>query len=181
MRRFDQAQVGRHDITRFESHHIAGHQLAGKHLLRNSVAHDAGIDRSHLAQGGDGALCTVFLNEADGCVENDDDDNGNGIGDITDDARHDRRGDQHHDHEIAELLEQRAKYAALLLLADAVGTVLRKARVCLAGAESGIHVAGQLLRRLFRSQAVPVRRWCAGHFTGGFFRYMTRVDVIRHE
>jgi hypothetical protein len=98
-----QAQVRRDDVARLDDHHVAGHQAAGHDLGHLPVADHARVRRTQLAQRGHRLLRAVFLHEADHGVQHHDHHDGDRILGLAHQARDDRRGEQHEDHEVGEL------------------------------------------------------------------------------
>ena len=68
-------------------------------------------------------LGAELLNEAENGVEQDDEDNGDGVGDLAEEDGDDRCAEQYHDHDVLELPDEDTHSADLFLFAEDVGSV----------------------------------------------------------
>jgi hypothetical protein len=77
-----QPEVRRHHVACLEEHDIARYNVACRDLPGQAVADDASEWRTHLPKRGNSALCAVFLENADGSVQHDNDDDCDRVDDI---------------------------------------------------------------------------------------------------
>ncbi len=113
-------QVCRHDIAGLQQQDVAGHDVARSDLVRRAVANDPRERRAHLPQCCNGALCAVFLENADRRIEHDDYDDRDRVHDVAEQARDDCRDDQEPDHEVRELVQEQAQEGRRFLGLDLV-------------------------------------------------------------
>ncbi len=185
-RQLDQPQVGRHDVAGLEQHHVAGHQLrridgvgpaAADHArLRAAIFFSAAIARS----------ARYSWTKPMMRVEHDDDDDGDGVLRLADDAGDHGRGDQHDDHEVGELRRQHQQRVAPAGLEQRIRADLRQPRPGRVGAQPGAEVAVEVFCGRLAVEAVPLRRagivgqgiaWmCSGDAA---HRSLARFDDVR--
>ena len=147
----DQTAVSRHGVTGLQHHDIAHHQVLVFDLLDDTVAHHLTGRCRHLLQGGDGLLCTAFLDHAQNSVQQYDRHDNDKLRkrfvttvDTVDNDRHQvygRRDHQHDDHGVDQLHKEALDHRHFLLLGQLVSAVLFQASLCFA--------LGQTLRTRF--------------------------------
>ena len=159
LRHLVQAQVGRHQVAGFEQHHAAGHQVLGLHHLHlpAGAAH-GGLRRRQLLQRLQGLVGAPFLPEADGRVEQHDQQDDHRAGQVADQARQHRRRQQHDDHEVAKLVQQALPRWARRRLGQAVGAVALLADHHLVGRQAGVKLHAQVLRQVGSMLRVGIGR-----------------------
>jgi hypothetical protein len=178
LRCLDQPQIGRHGVAGLDTHHVAGHELACRYHPRLPVAHGVRRERRHLPERGDGTLGAVFLYETDHGVQHHDGHDHQRIHQVADQARNDRGGDQHQDHEIGELAEEHQERSSGSAFTDLVGAIPFAARPRFFRAQAGAWVYIQTADDLFRRQLMPDGRvyvvrpacWIPVIFHGGTTR-----------
>ena len=119
-RHIKQSQVSRNDIAGLQHDQIARHQLAGRYRVQLALAQYLRGGTRQSPERCDGALRPVFLHKADDRVQHHDDDDGDGIGDIPEQARNQAGHHQHDDHEVGELTEEHPQRAARPLLGNGI-------------------------------------------------------------
>ena len=123
-----QAHIGRHHRAGVQQHDVARHQLLCGNAVRAAVAQHARHGRGQLAQGRDRRLGAIFLDEADHGIEHDNHQNHDRVGDIADHPGDHGGSQQHHDHEIGELVEEHAHRPAPPPFDERIRTMLHQAR-----------------------------------------------------
>ncbi len=119
---FEQTQVGRDPVARFQADDVTRHQAVGVDLRPLALAPDLGAGRQHLADAGQGFLGLAFLDEADDRVDDDDADDDAGV-DPVPEQRGDAGGDQQDvDEDVVEVLEEALEQAVSRRRGEAVGT-----------------------------------------------------------
>ena len=135
--RFDEARVGGDDVARFEHQQIARDHSRGGDLDAMAVADHAGARRRHRSQRQQRVLGAAFLEEADQRVQHDDRRDRDGVGDLTEESRHRRGGEQQPDERARELPREEPPAGRSLRALDLVGADLGQAALRLLGREAG--------------------------------------------
>ena len=120
-----------------------------------ALATHPGDGRGHPAKRRHGALGAVLLGEPDGRVEQHDDEDGDGVRRLADQAGDDRRRDQHQDHEIRELVEHHPRDAATGGLRQLVAAVPGESRGGFRAAEPPFGLAAQGTQRVLDREGMP--------------------------
>ena len=120
---FDQPQVGRHLVARLQQHDVTRYQGLCLHLQHLAAAHHRRLRRCQPLQRCQRLVGTPGLNKTDGCIEQHDDQNYQGVHQLANHARNDGCGDQHQDHEVAELIDQQRPEAAAVACGQFVGAM----------------------------------------------------------
>ena len=124
--RLGQPHIGRDDSPRLQKHQVPRDYLRAGDGRDTAVAKYPGGGGGHLFQGLHGLLGAVLLDETDHRIEDDDDEDGDGVGQLADEARDDGGSDQHQDHEIPELVKELGQLRSLPLLCQFVAAVFRE-------------------------------------------------------
>ena len=124
--RLGEPHIGRDDAPCLEKHQVPRDDLRARNGRDAAVAKNPGDGGGHLLQGLHGLLGAVLLDDADDGVQDDDDEDGDGVGQLAHEARDDGGGDQDQDHEIPELIDNHRQQRPLALLYQFVATVFRE-------------------------------------------------------
>ena len=130
----------------------------------SAVAAHAGRAGQHLFQGGQAALGTVFLIEANECIDDHDRQNHQRILETADQRGQQCRAEQNQDQDAPELGKQHVPRWARRWLRQLVGTETRQAFQGLRAGEPRFRVDAQTRRHRFRRQDMRRRGWVGvGH------------------
>jgi len=119
--RFREPHVRRDNDPRVQQHQVPGDNLRAGDGSDLSVAKDPHDGGGHLLEGLHGLFGTVLLGHADGGVQQDDEQNGDGVGRFAEQTRNHGRRDQDEDHEIPELIDKHGRERAFALFHQLVG------------------------------------------------------------
>ncbi len=104
-----------------------------------------------LAQRGNGCLRAIFLNKTNDGIEDDNDQNHRGVGEVADHPGNDGRGQQHNDHEVGELSDEHSQRTASPAFDNGVLAVVLQAQGGHLGRQTlcgmGLKRSKNLLRR----------------------------------
>ena len=123
LRDLDQPQVGGNLVAGLEQHDVARDQLLGRHLPHFAAAQHGGPRGGKLLQGRQGPVGAPGLHGADGGIEHDDHDDDDRVHHVADQAGNHGGGDQHQDHEVAELVDDQRHDAAAVGPWQLIGAV----------------------------------------------------------
>ena len=101
---FYQTQVRRHLVAGFQQHNVARDQFARRHHLRLPAPHHGGLCGRQLLQGSHGLIGTPYLDKTNDGIEQHDHQDGHRVNHIAQDSRDHGGCDQHHNHEVLELV-----------------------------------------------------------------------------
>ena len=139
-RNLDQPSIGGDKISRIENEQIAAHDLARRHQLGVTVAHDARAGRCHARERGHRSLGPILLEEADRGVQQDDRENRAAVDPLAQRHGHDRGHDQQPDDEAAELSREQREERRATRGPQLVRTIAREPQRCLCARESAAHI-----------------------------------------
>ena len=154
-RRLQQAQIRRYQVARLQQHDVARYQCFGGDLQHLSVTPHPGCRRGQFFQCRHGFFRTVFLDEADDRVEQDDDRDGDGVLGIADRAGNHGGGEQHQDHEVRELVEENAPHRAPFGFGQRVRAVALQTGARFGSGKAAHTIGIQRTRRLLDGKGVP--------------------------
>ena len=119
-----QAQVGRDLVAGFQQHNVSRHKRMRSNLLHLSTSDHGSLGCCHALQSCQRLVRAPGLDQTNGGVEHHDGQNHQGVDQVPDHAGDQCRGQQHQNHEVAELVQQQRPKTAALALGQGIGAVL---------------------------------------------------------
>ena len=135
--RFQQTEVGRDAVARFQADDVAGYQFGSVDLPPFPLAPELGARRQHLADAGQRRLSLAFLEETDDRVDDDDAENDPGVDPVVEHGGDYRGADQDEDQDVLEMLGKALEEAVAGWHGQAVGAVRGESAGCLVIVQAG--------------------------------------------
>ena len=148
-----QSAVSRHRPSGFQQEQIARYQFVCGDLAHLSIATHLDQRHDHLFQRGHCTFGAVLLRKTKGGVEDDDDQDSNGVLDVADEKGDSRGHDENDNHHLGELRSQDTPRASQSSLNQFVGTMLDQAAIGLSLAQPLFGRGIQRLQNLVQRQS----------------------------
>ena len=141
-----EAEVRRDQPARLEEHDVPDDEVGRGDVRRRTVTDHPGLRRRHRVQRLDRLLGAERLDHADGRVEHDDDDDGDGVDGLAHEAGDDGGRDEQQDHDVLDLLDHQLEKPSTAVLGQHVRPVLGEPAGGLGPVQPGVRVDPDPLR-----------------------------------